>query len=228
MKKIALAAAAAFTVTAVAAPAAQAYDAEAFSYAAGHMLQEKEIPASIGLSDTMSFNASNAGEFYLCRKGDKDVMINAGVNTFNASYDSKKGVEGGLNITVNQYATSVKAIKAFGQLKRAVKSCAGAAGATQTFDDGTTDTWARLTTTGTVPAVTITGVPSLFLNANYTDVASGPEGSEYTSDTYNVYTLVDDVIITTYYYTGSELNLPTTKRKAINKVAFDAVSAWLG
>lgn len=228
MKKIALAAAAAFTITAVAAPAAQAYDAEAFSYAAGHMLQEKEVPASIGLSDTMSFNASNAGEFYLCRKGDKDLMINAGVNTFNAGYDSKKGVEGGLNITVNQYASSTSAIKAFGKLKKTLTTCAGAAGDTQTFDDGTTDTWARLTTTGSVPAVTITGVPSLFLNANYTDVASGAEGSEYTSDTYTVYTLVDDVIISTNYYTGSELNLPTKKRKAINQVAFDAVSAWLG
>lgn len=228
MKKIALAAAAAFTITAIAAPAAQAYDTEAFSYAAGHMLQEKDIPASIGLNDTMSFNASTAGEFYLCRKGEKDVMVTAGVNTFSASYDSKKGVEGGLSINVNQYASSTKAIKAFGQLKKALNTCAGASGDTQTFDDGTTDTWSRLTTTGTVPAVTITGVPSLFLNTNYTDVSSGPDGSEYSSDQYYVYTLVDDVIITTNYYTGSELNLPTKKRKAVNQTAFNAVTAWLG
>lgn len=228
MKKIALAAAAAFTITAVAAPAAQAYDTEAFSYAAGHMLQEKDIPASIGLNDTMNFNASTAGEFYICRKDEKDLMIPAGVNTFNASYDSKKGVEGGLSIAVNQYASSTSAIKAHGKLKKVLKTCAGSSGDTQTLDDGTTDTWARLITTGTVPAVTITGVPSLFLNANYTDVAAGPEGSAYSSDQYYVYTLVDDVIITTTYYTGSELNLPAKKRKAINQVAFDAVTAWLG
>lgn len=228
MKKIALAAAAAFTITAVAAPAAQAYDTEAFSYAAGHMLQEKDIPASIGLNDTMNFSASTAGEFYICRKGDKDVTIASGVNLFNASYDSKKGVEGGLSIAVNQYGTSTKAIKAFGQLKMALKTCAGAAGDTQTFDDGTTDTWARLNTTGAVPAVTITGVPSLFLNTNYTDVASGPDGTEYSSDQYYVYTLVDNVIITTNYYTGSELNISTKKRKAINQTAFNAVTAWLG
>ena len=43
-----------------------------------------------------------------------------------------------------------------------------------------------------------------------------------------MYSLVDDVIITTNFYTGSELNLPTKKRKAINQVAFNAVSAWLG
>lgn len=228
MKKIALAAAAAFTITAVAAPAAHAYDAEAFSYAAGHMLQEKEIPASIGLSDTMSFSANTDAMFYVCSNADRSVKIPAGQNAFFANYDSKKGVEGNLSIAVNQYASSTSAIKAFGKLKKAVTTCAGEAGDTQTFDDGTTDTWARLTTTGTVPAVTITGVPSLFLNANYTDVSSGPEGSEYTSDTYTVYTLVDDVIITTAYYTGSEQNLPTKKRKAINQVAFDAVSAWLG
>ncbi len=228
MKKLALAAAAAFTITAIAAPAAQAYDAEAYSYAAGHMLQQKVVPDSMGLSDTMSFNASSAGELYVCLKGGKDVMVTAGVHTFNATYNSKKGVEGGLNISVNQYATSTKAIKAFGQLKKALNTCAGPTGDTQTFADGTTDTWARLTTTGAVPAVTITGVPSLFLNVNYTDVASGPGGSDYSSDTYYVYTLVDDVIITTFYYTGSELNLPTKKRKAVNQAAFDAVTAWLG
>jgi hypothetical protein len=228
MKKIALAAAAAFTITAVAAPAAQAYDAEAFSYAAGHMLQEKDVPESIGLNDTMNFTASTNADFYVCSKGDRSISIPSGKNSFLAGYDSKKGVEGSLNIAVTQYATSTSAIKAFGKLKKALTTCAGATGGTQTYDDGTTDTWARLATTGTVPAVTITGVPSLFLNTNYTDIASGPDSSQYSSDSYNVYTLVDDVIITTNYYTGSELNLPTKKRKAINQVAFNAVSAWLG
>ncbi len=228
MKRIALAAAAVLVVSAVAAPAAQAYDAEAYAYAAGHMLQEKDIPSSIGLKDSMMFTASTASRLYVCRKSDREVTVAGGAYAFNASYDSRKGVEGSLSMGVNQYATSVAAIKAFAQLKKALATCAGSDGSTQTFDDGTTDTWARLSTTGTVPAVTITGVPSLFLNVNYTDVSSDPDSSQYSSDNYTVYTLVDDVIISTSYYTGSELNLPTKKRKVINQVAFNAVSAWLG
>lgn len=227
MKKIALAAAAAFAITTIAAPVAQAYDREAFSYAASHMLAPNKIPASIGLNDTLSFTASDGVEFYICRNGDKDIKVTPGIHTFNASYDSKKGVEGGLGISVNQYATSVKAIKAFGEVKKALTSCAGPTSGAQTFEGGT-DTWSRISTTGNVPAVTITGVSSLFFNINYSDVATGPDASEYSSDTYFVYTLVNDSIITTNYYTGSALNLPTKKRKVINQIAFDAVTAWLG
>ena len=49
-----------------------------------------------------------------------------------------------------------------------------------------------------------------------------------TSDGYNVYTLVNDVIIDTGYYTGSELNMSTNQRKDVNQAAFNAVTRWLG
>jgi hypothetical protein len=43
-----------------------------------------------------------------------------------------------------------------------------------------------------------------------------------------VYTLVNDVIINTSRYTGSELNMSTRERRAVNQVAFNAVTRWLG
>ncbi len=227
MKKIALAAAAALAVTAMAAPAAQAYNAEAYSYAAGHMLQPKNVPASFGVDSRLDFGAARAFPMFICSVDSNEVKVPGGVHVFNANYRSKK-VEGNLSITVNQYASPVKAIAAFNALKKAAAKCSGQKAGTQTFEDGTTDSWARLTTNGTVPAVTITGVPSVFLNENYSDVASGPDGSEYSSDQYSVYTLVDDVVISTNYYTGSELNISTKKRKAVNQTAFNAVTAWLG
>jgi hypothetical protein len=227
MKKIALTAAAALAITVMAAPAAQAYDAKAYSYAAGHMLQPKNVPATFGVNSRLDFNATRAFPIFVCSVDSNEVKVPGGVHVFNANYVSKK-VEGNLSVSVNQYASPVKAIAAFNALKKAVTKCSGQKTGSSTFEDGSTDTWARLTTTGTVPAVTITGVPSVFLNANYTDVASGPEGSEYTSDQYSVYTLVDNVVIATNYYTGSELNISTNKRKAVNQTAFNAVTAWLG
>jgi hypothetical protein len=227
MKKIALAAAAALAVTAMAAPAAQAYDAEAYSYAAGHMLQPKNVPASFGIDDRLDFGAARAFPIFVCTVDSKEVKAPGGVHAFNANYGSKK-VEGNLSVNVNQYASSVKAITAFNALKKAVTKCSGEKAGTSTYEDGSTDSWARLTTNGTVPAVTITGVQSLFLNENYSDVSAGPDSSEYSSDQYSVYSLVDDVVITTTYYTGSELNISTKKRKAVNQTAFNAVTAWLG
>jgi len=42
-----------------------------------------------------------------------------------------------------------------------------------------------------------------------------------------VYSLVNDVIIVTNYYNGTELNLTAAQRKAVNMTAFNAVGAWV-
>jgi hypothetical protein len=164
---------------------------------------------------------------YICSLDSTEVKVPGGAYVFNANYRSKKS-ELGLSVSVNQYASSVKAISAFDAIKKAATKCSGEKSGISTNEDGTTDSWARLTTNGSVSAVTITGVASVFVNENYSDVASGPDASEYSSDQYSVYTLVDDSIITTSYYTGSEVNISTKKRKAVNQTAFNAVTAWLG
>lgn len=225
MKKLVAAGAAALIAVGMAAPA-QAYDRDGYAYAASHMIGYTDIPKSLNVKRGASFNANPShGKNYVCSSESKTVEYAGGVHQFSMGYEGRKSA--GVNVNVTQYATASKAIKAFDQLKKGLKECAGSKSGSQTFDDGSTDSWSSLTTTGNVPLVTVAGVQSVFQNQNYDDVTTGEYGGRYTSDTYTVYTLVDDAIINTNFYTGSELNMTTKQRKAVNQVAFNAVTRWL-
>jgi hypothetical protein len=67
----------------------------------------------------------------------------------------------------------------------------------------------------------------VFINVNYDD-GSANEDFAAASDTYAVYTLLDDVIISTQYTTGSDENVSTKDRKKVDKVAFTAIDRWIG
>lgn len=227
MKKIVAAGASALIAIGMAGPA-QAYDRDAYAYAAGHMIGYKDIPSILDAKRTASFSAYNApGKNYVCgtADGEKEVDYPGGKDVFSMNYEGRKSSS--TNVSVTQFASSSKAIKAFETLQKAVKECSGTDSGSQTFDDGSVDTWQRLTTTGNVPKVTVAGVESIFLNENYQDVTTGPDAGSYSSDNYTVYTLVNDAIINTTYYTGSELNMTTKQRKAVDQVAFNAVTRWL-
>lgn len=227
MKKFAaFAAASVVAVVGLSAPA-QAYDRELYSYAAGHMIGANDVPAPLQIRKDAFFNAAATSDRnFLCGNADRLVHYPGGEHMFSINYNGRKGADG-VDVNVVQYASAQKAIRAFNQLKKGLQECSGPASGQETFDDGSTDTWSRLTTTGNVPLVTIAGVQSVFLNENYEDVTSGEFGGRYVSDTYNVYTLVNDVIINTSHYTGSELNMSTKERRAVNQVAFNAVTRWV-
>lgn len=228
MKKLAaIAAATAVAAIGLATPV-QAYDRELYAYAAGHMIGYQDIPAPLSVKKSASFNAYSAsGETYLCGDDSKNVTYPGGQYQFSINYLGRKdGMS--VSVTVTQYASARAAIRAFDALKKAVKQCEGSASGQQTYEDGTLDTWSRLTTSGSVPLVTVAGVESIFVNVNYDDVTiNSDEENRYSSDAYDVYTLVNDVIIDTSHYTGSELNMSTKERRAVNQVAFNAVTRWL-
>lgn len=227
MKKFAaIAATAALISVGVAAPA-HAYDRELYAYAAGHMIGVKDVPAPLKVRKEAFFNASSGSSSnFLCGDQEKQVSYPGGQHQFGISYNGRGDV-GGVSVNVVKYASAQRAIRAFNQLKKGLQECAGPASGQETYDDGSTDTWSRLSTTGNVPLVTIAGVQSVFLNENYEDVTTGEFADRYTSDNYNVYTLVNDVIINTSHYTGSELNMSTQERRAVNRVAFNAVTRWV-
>lgn len=227
MKKFAVTAVfVAFAGVALAAPA-QAYDRELYSYAAGHMIEPSDIPAPLSVKKGADFSAyPTTGKSYLCGDENKSIQYAGGDHQFFMSYTGRKDGMG-VQVSVNHYASDSAAIKAFNELKRKLQQCAGTANGQRTFEDGTFDTWSRLTTTGNVPLVTVAGVSSVFLNQNFDDVTSGEFNDRYSSDQYNVYTLVNNVIINTSHSTGSELNMSTKERRAVNQVAFNAVTRWL-
>lgn len=211
---------------------AHAYDREAYAYAAGHMMTSQDVPAAIRVKSAGYFNAGPDGEKgSLCSDADTEITYPGAQYRFSIDYQRKGSYSSGINSNVQQYASATKAIAAFNALKKAAKQCVGTKGGSTSYtnDDGTTvtDTWSTLNTTGSVPLVTIAGVPSIFINYNYQDVSSDRD-TPYDSDNYTVYTLVNDVIISTNYFSGSELNLTAAEKKAVNQAAFNTVTTWLG
>lgn len=205
---------------------AQAYDRDGYSYAAGHMIGFKDIPKSLNAKRGANFSAYDIpGKNYLCGSDSKDVEFSGGQRSYSINYQGRGSSS--TNVSVSEYGSDAAAEKAFNGLRNSLKECEGTSSGSQTFDDGSVDTWQKLTTTGSVPMVTVVGVESVFLNENYEDVTTGEYGGRYTSDTYSVYTLVGDVIVQTNFYTGSELNMTAKQRKAVNQVAFNAVTRWL-
>ena len=227
MKKYAVIAATTALVGVGFAVPAQAYDRELYSYAAAHMIAASDVAAPLQVKKGASFSAYADGRTnFLCNKDEREIAYPGGAYSFSMSYAGRKDASG-VTSTVNQYASAKQAIAAFDRLKKGATECAGPASGQESYDDGSTDTWSRVTTTGSVPLVTIAGVASVFVNENYEDVTVGQYPSRYTSDNYNVYTLVNDVIINTSHYTGSELNMSTKDRRAVNQTAFNAVTRWL-
>ncbi len=127
---------------------------------------------------------------------------------------------------MTQYGSAEKAISAFETLQKSSKDCTGTTSQTWTDDGGATQTSSSLTTNGRVPGVTEVGVESVFVNQNYLTTSTNAK-NRYASDTYTVYTLLNDVIITTSYTTGNLENIPTKLRAKVNQVAFTAIDRWL-
>ncbi len=227
---LATSAAALMLVAATAAPAS-AYDPKEYAYAAGHMITPQDLAKPLSVKSKGYFSAGPDGGSFLCRKNDKDVNYPGGVNRYSIDYNAPNGKRPSITVSVQQYSTSTKAITAFEKLSKAAKECAGPASGSDNWTDENgapvVQQWGQLTTTGSVPRVTVVGVPSVFINVNYESVISNAE-SRYSSDNYTVYTLVNDVIISTTFFSGSQLNITAPQKKAVNQTAFNAVGAWLG
>jgi hypothetical protein len=223
------------TFLAVATPAS-AYDDKAYAYAAGHMIARSDIPAVLGdFKKTMAFNAySPNGPAMLCSidgTGSTPSTTHTypgGKLQFSANYSAKGGIGPSLSVTVNQYADGPAAIAAFDKAKKNVKNCTGTVTNSWTnTDTGSVSTYTTQTDNGVVPAVTTTGVESLFINVNSDSTATAEE-APYQSDQYTVVSLVNNVVISTTYYMNNVKNVTNKKRSAVNQVAFNAETAWLG
>lgn len=220
---------------AAAAPAL-AYDRDAYSYAAAHMIERSDIPKELGdFKKNLGFSAFAGGsKIFVCdvpqsdpNASDVAVYMPGSKYTFNGFYQGKgKADPVTIAVDVNQYASASDAIDAFDALKKNIKKCTGTGSNTWTDDDGTTTTYSTELSNGVVPAVTTTGVESLFVSNNSLQ-ESTPGDSRFLNDQYSVFSLVDDVIIVTEYSSNTNTNLTTKQRKAVNQVAFNAETRWL-
>jgi hypothetical protein len=232
---LATAVVAAAAATLVATPA-MAYDRDAYSHAAGHMIERSDVPKNLGaFKKSLAFNAfRNKGPAFVCdvpkadpNASDVEVTMPATGYSYSGSYQGKGKEAPSVSVTVNQYAGAEAAIAAFDALKKNVKKCTGTGSNTWTNDDGSVTTYSTELTNGVVPAVTTTGVESVFVS-NDSLQESTPGDSKFVNDQYSVYSLVDDVVIQTQYYSNTNKNLTTKQRKSVAQVAFNAETRWLG
>jgi hypothetical protein len=234
---VAAASAAGIAVAALSlAPAAQAYDKDGYSYAAGHMIERSDIPKALGsFKSGLQFGASKGDRtLFICNQPQTDanapeveVKVPGPVYTYNANYLGRGSDEDApfITVDVNQYANASRAIRAFDQLRSRIELCDGTSSNSWSNDDGTTTAYSTEVTHGAVPSVTTAGVESLFLSNNNLSETL-PKGAVYISDSYTVYSLFGDTIIATAYYSNSTKNLTTAQRRAVNKVAFNAETRW--
>lgn len=221
------------TSVAVAVPAL-AYDRDAYGRAAESMIERSDIPASLGeFKKGLAFNAyASTGKVFVCdvpqsdpNASDVAIYFPGGKYAFTANYNGKGKDAPSIQVSVNQYASAEDAISAFDALKKNIKKCTGTGSNTWTDEDGTT-TYSTALTNGVVPAVTTTGVESLFVSNNSLSESTAGD-TKYVNDQYIVYSLVDDVVIATQYFTNTNTNMTTKQRKAVNQVAFNAETRWL-
>lgn len=235
LRPVLAAAAAAALLPVVLAPAASAYDREAYEYAAGHMIARTDIPKALGAFDTrLNFGANPGFNTFLCylpssdpNANGTDVKIGKSKYQFSANYSAKKDNGPSVGVQVLQYANSTEAIKGFNALKTQSKKCNGAGSTTWTDDDGTEYTNSWNVSTSNVPGVSVVGVDSIGITQDNLSTNSTSE-DKFLNDNYTVYSLVNDVIIQTSYYANGPQNLTTAQRKAVNQLAFNAVGVWVG
>lgn len=205
---------------------AHAYDRELYTYGAALMVGYSDIPTSLKVKRGGRYSAApDGGTRFLCGDEQKSVEYPAGKHVLSVSYEGRDN-SSGLDVSIDVYPSNKQASSAFSRLRNGLRSCAGAASGQETYGDGSIDNWSRSTTTGNVPLVTGSGIMSVFMNKNYEDVITGEDADRYTSDSYNVYSLSANTIITTSRYSGSVLNIPTAERRAVNQVARKAVSRF--
>lgn len=227
-----LAATAIAASTIAVAPSAVAYNKDAYAFAASHMVESKSIPKALGTyRPAMFFNASgDRPEMYLCSlKDGKDgnVRVRGARYAFSADYtNTVRTSPRQVNINVYQFASSKAAITGFRAVEREAKRCTGSQSDSNTSGDGVTFSWTSNLQNGKVKGVTVAGVESVFINSDYAN-GSTDSDQKFLSDSYSVYTLVNDAIIVSLFINNNETTLTRAERRGANQLAFNAVTAWV-
>ncbi len=224
-----LAATAIAASTIAVAPSAVAYNKDAYAFAAGHMLESKDIPKALGTyRPAIDFNASgDRPVMYLCSLKDGNVRVGGAKFAFAANYNNTvRNSPRQVNVTVYQYGSSKAAITGFRAVEREAKRCTGAQGDSNTSDDGVTFSWTSNLQNGKVKDVKVAGVESVFINSDYEN-GSTDSDQKFLSDSYSVYTLVNNAIIVSLFNNNNANTLTPAERKGANQLAFNAVTAWV-
>lgn len=235
VRSVLAAAAAIALVPVLVAPGAHAYDRQGYEYAAGHMIDRSDIPKNLGDFDPgMMFSASPGYTTFLCyvpssdpSQSGLDVNVGKSKYQYSANYSSKKDSGPSISVQVLRYADSTAAIKAFNGLKTAAKQCNGSGSSTWTAEDGSQSTSSWMVSTSTVPGVAVAGVASIGITQDNLSTGATPD-DRFLNDNYNVYSLVNDVIIKTSLYANGPKNLTSAQRKSVDQVAFNAIGRWVG
>jgi hypothetical protein len=217
------------------APQAAAYDREAYSYAASHMIQRSDIPRVLGdFRSSLSFNGMAGLRVSVCgvpqsdsSQEQKQIMMARPALQFSGMYFPAKDDGPVMEVSVLQYPTATKAIKAFDALKKNITKCTGSGSSSWTDEDGVTYTYSTQVSNAVVPSVSVVGVESLSVTQNNLS-QSAPAEADFINDSYSVFTLVNDVILQTTYNVNGSQDTTKAQRKAVDQVAFNAVGRWVG
>lgn len=219
------------------APAAHAYDADGYAFAAGHQIAASDIPSILGTfgKDPSFVAGPSSGKAYLCQIPTVEssavptiVQYPGPALSFSTTYDGTGGVDApGVSVQVDQYASAKKALRAFTIASRRIVVCTGTG--TSTYTDpssGVATTFSSSLSHGFVKKIESSGVQALSVSTD--SLSETTAGDPRTvNDTYAIVWLVDDVIMTTTYYLNTNQNMTPAQRKAVADVALAAQREWV-
>ncbi len=229
---------AAGAVAAVAiAPGANAYDSDAYAYAAGHQISASDIPAVLGsYSPDPSFLAvPSTGKSYLCQIPTVEstavptlVQYPGPALSYSTTYNGTAATDApGLTVQVDQYASVKKATRAFIVASRRIVVCTGTG--TSTYTDPSSGIATKFTSAlshGLVKKVNANGVRALSVTSDSTSQTT-PGDPRVLNDSYAIIWQVDDVVITTTYYQNTNDTITPAQRKAVANVMLAAQREWV-
>lgn len=213
----------------IAALPSHAYDRDAFAYSASHFLSANQLPAAFASKRGININLTTPGiSNFVCTNAkdqNKEESLTRSLRNSTSFYNVRdKSL--GLTISVSEYKSNTVAEKAFIKLTTDIKKCDGNISGSYTDDSGTVYPYQNIVTSGQIPAVTVTGVQSIFTNEDSNNLAVGDQPA-YMSDNMNIYTLVNNAIIVTEGTSSGAANLTTQQKRSLIKIANDMVTAWV-
>lgn len=216
---------------------AQAYDSDAYAYAAGHQISASDIPAVLGsYTEDPSFLATTSrGKAYLCQVPTVEasavptiVQYPGPRLSYATTYGGTPGVDApAITIEIDQYASEKKALKAFTVASRRIVVCTGTG--TSTYTDpgsGAVTTFSSSLSYGLVKKIEAGGIRALSVSTDSLSETK-PGDARVLNDSYAIVWLVGDTVMTTTYFQNTNANITPAQRKAVANVALAAQREWV-
>jgi hypothetical protein len=164
--------------------------------------------------------AAHTGTWYVC----SNVHSAHGAAYAHAQYQPTGNSPSVVEATARTYPSAAQAANDFDAIAKRLHTCAGTR--VEASEAGSTAKWRAVTTVGSVPAVAVDGVPSLYVYTRTSPAKGSSLTTKQVGSTYEVITLSGDSILVTDAVVNPATSLSATQKNAVTSFASDVAGTW--